>query len=307
MMPYMSFAANEAPLSYDAFLENKAQFCTNNEVPWIKDYGGLKTVVSQSTEAEFPRLNRQSIERSLATATSDTPESAEKIASDIAASDTSNFKLLEVARIHHREKMNKAFASAIIIARLEILSKLRKTLSSKLGSSFSEISNKLDRETEKLNQLLSTKWGKADTSEEEWNLARDRMIQTVLIEHCMYRYYLGYVRANIYADAQAITALEKSIRTDPEHSNVSYPQTISEFRQSVSSKTTAIDQEIVRSEVTLEKAVDAFKGMERTYAAHILLVIIYDDYVRLRQNLITYMNANTQFFEKSYNAQNVNQ
>lgn len=133
------------------------------------------------------------------------------------------------------------------------------------------------------------------------------MVQTILIEHCSYQRYLSYIRANIQADERAIMELEKNIRTNPDSINTLIPQTLSQFRQSVSSKSTAIDQEIVRSSITLKKAVDAFKGMERSYATHILLTIIYDDYVRLRANLITYLNANSQYFEKSYNAQNVNQ
>ncbi|MFZ2255703.1 MAG: hypothetical protein WAW59_02885 [Patescibacteria group bacterium] len=42
--------------------------------------------------------------------------------------------------------------------------------------------------------------------------------------------------------------------------------------------------------------------MQRTYAAHLLLTIVYDDYVRLRDNLNRYMTPVSQLFEKAYNA-----
>ncbi len=53
---------------------------------------------------------------------------------------------------------------------------------------------------------------------------------------------------------------------------------------------------------TLPRAMLAYQEMSRTYAAHLMLVIVYDDYVRLRDNLSKYMNATSQLFEKAYNA-----
>lgn len=47
--------------------------------------------------------------------------------------------------------------------------------------------------------------------------------------------------------------------------------------------------------------------MERAYPVHLLLMIIYDDYIRLRKNLSSYMNASTQLYIKAYNAQDANQ
>jgi flagellar biosynthesis chaperone FliJ len=304
LFPRIGHALKTTPLLYEDFVENKTEVCLSQDAPWIRDYPKNTPIVSQSTENEFPRLNAQSVTQSKRALTTNT-DTAESIVKEIARADASDFTLLEVAKISHREKMNKAFASAIILTRLEILDTMRKTLSEKLGKNFSEISSKIDREAEKLTQLLNQKWWKTETTKETAILARDRMVQTVMIEHCSYQQYLSYIRANIEANDRAITELENSIRTNPENRYV--PQTIAGFRQSVSSRRTAIDQEIVRSENTIKKAIYAFKSMEQSYAAHILLVIIYDDYARLRQNLITYFNANTQYFEKAYNAQNVNQ
>ena len=68
----------------------------------------------------------------------------------------------------------------------------------------------------------------------------------------------------------------------------------------------ALDTEIARADATLPSALRALRDMERTYPAHLLLVIIYDDYIRLRYNLSIYMNASTQLYMKAYNAQDAN-
>ena len=63
-----------------------------------------------------------------------------------------------------------------------------------------------------------------------------------------------------------------------------------------------ISNEIRKADLVLPQAIAGYKEMERTYATHLLLMILYDDYIRLRDNLAKYMNATSQLFEKAYNA-----
>lgn len=46
--------------------------------------------------------------------------------------------------------------------------------------------------------------------------------------------------------------------------------------------------------------------MDQTYGAHILLMFIYDDYIRLRKSLSSYMNLSSQLYQKANNAQSTN-
>jgi len=156
LFPTIGHALNTKPLLYEDFVENKNKICLSQDAPWIRDYPKNTPIVSQSTENEFPRLSAQSVTQAKRNLTTNT-DTTESIAKEIARADASDFTLLEVAKISHREKMNKAFGSAIILTRLEILRTLRETLSQKLGKNFSEISSKIDREGEKLTQLLSQK------------------------------------------------------------------------------------------------------------------------------------------------------
>ena len=60
--------------------------------------------------------------------------------------------------------------------------------------------------------------------------------------------------------------------------------------------------EISRAQRALPRAIIAYQEMYRTYAAHLMLVIVYDDYVLLRDNLNKYMSPVSQLFEKAFNA-----
>jgi hypothetical protein len=63
-----------------------------------------------------------------------------------------------------------------------------------------------------------------------------------------------------------------------------------------------LSNEIYRADSVLPRAIKGYKEMERTYTLHLLLVIVYDDFVRLRDNLHKYMSPVSQLFEKAYNA-----
>lgn len=71
-------------------------------------------------------------------------------------------------------------------------------------------------------------------------------------------------------------------------------------------KNTAMDSERLRAEDTLPRALKAFREMKRTYMPHILLTLIYDDYLELRNNLDLYLSNVSQLFEKAHNAQDAN-
>ena len=68
----------------------------------------------------------------------------------------------------------------------------------------------------------------------------------------------------------------------------------------------ALRDELVRAETTLPKALTTYREMQRTYGVHILLVMIMDDYMTLRNNLDLYLSNISQLFEKANNAQDAN-
>ncbi len=75
------------------------------------------------------------------------------------------------------------------------------------------------------------------------------------------------------------------------------------WTQEISQRTSYLRDETEKAKMLLPQAVRAFREMEKTYNLHLMLVVIYDDYSRLRDNLGLYFNALTQLMEKMNNAQ----
>lgn len=295
-------------LSYDdGFMKPVQTACLSKEANWIRDFDGKynPVIATPPTEKEYPRLDVMSVNASITAAMNIQSNNISTIASEIATLGSKSSQIVEIAKIHHREKMNQAFGSAILLSRLRILSDMRTALQSKMWSYSSEIGNKLEIETRKTESLLEQYGGKHTTEDKQ--MIRDRLLQTVMIQHCMYTQYLTYVDGNIEENYQGMINLEQQIRANTVYSGTSIPATITTARQSIESRQDVVRRELAKSENNLLKWIDAFMNMESTYAAHILLVIIYDDYLRLQRNLVKFLNPTSQYFEKSYNAQNVNQ
>lgn len=289
----------------EGFVTKVATQCLEKSIPWNE--GGINSVVaSQPTEKEYPRLDVESIRNSIDTALENNGNNLNMVLSEVSNIESKSSQIIEIARIHHREKMNNAFGSAILLARLKIIEEMREALKTKMGSYYSEIENKLNIESQKTQSLLERYGGKSDTSDSK-KMVRDRLLQTVMSQHCTYTQYLSYVQKNIQDNYQGMVNLEQSVRQNTAFSGTNMPATIRSARESIATRERTVSLEIERSERNIIKAVDGFMNMEATYGAHILLVMIYDDYLRLRKNLVWFLNPTSQYFEKSYNAQNTNQ
>jgi hypothetical protein len=96
--------------------------------------------------------------------------------------------------------------------------------------------------------------------------------------------------------------LDASINVAKE-TTTSLPQNSSMWAREIAGRDEAIRNEILRANSVLPRAIEAFREMERSYSLHLMLVIIFDDYLRLRDNLSVYFNASSQLFEKTQNAQ----
>lgn len=194
--------------------------------------------------------------------------------------------------------MNALFDCSVIESRKSIIDRLKESGGLK-GQS--EILAKLNRESQKLqeqyNQCLPNNASASDET-----ISREvgtRLINSSTLQYCHYRKYLRYLESNFENNASGFTDLEQSIG---QGSGTLVPTNSDAFTRELISRQNEIRQAISRADRVLPRAVAAYKEMERTYAAHLLLVIVYDDYVRLRDNLNKYMSATSQLFEKANNA-----
>ncbi len=156
----------------------------------------------------------------------------------------------------------------------------------------------------KLNALKSPNcWTNSDP-DKNTDYAR-AVSSSALTEYCSYTNYLDYLQSNINSDYSRVVNLEQKIGNGGEGKKM--PETMMSVARAMNIRTVQIQSDVDRATSTLQKSAVAYREMERTYMLHLMLLIIYDDYLELRQNMNTYLNAVSQLFEKAKNAQSANQ
>lgn len=123
-----------------------------------------------------------------------------------------------------------------------------------------------------------------------------------MTEYCTYSFYLDYLESNIRYDFSQSATIEKALNG----SGAIATKTVMDATKTMNSYVGTIRDEKSRAKSTLPKALVAYREMNRTYGVHLLLVMIYDDYRQLRDNLNSYLSAVSQLFEKANNAQDSN-
>lgn len=212
----------------------------------------------------------------------------------------SGFKTVEIARIVYRTNMNRIFSCAVIASRIERTQKVKKIISQVWSSNIGE---KLDKDIKKLEWLKSSncgaQWGAKGLTNYPLALAH-----SATVEYCNYTNYLDYLQENVSTDYTRVIMIEKGYVPVEWLSWTS--ATILSVSTDMNTRSTQIGNDLERASSTLRKALVAYREMERTYAVHLMLLIIYDDYLELRQNLNSYLNTVSQIFEKAKNAQSAN-
>lgn len=282
--------------TYEQYLQNTKNQCEQNDVPW-KKYNSL-VPVPQYPKLESSAVNAQITSPNLENLSWEEKERLKKDLSLERIGSFQGFKTLEVARLQYRSTMNSLFACSAIESRLLILGGLREALGGEISS---EIKSLLDKEQKKLETQ------KSDLScvshEKKEVPAMQELVNSAAKQYCHFRHYLSYLDDNLRDDYTTISDMEKNIWTGKWQMS---SNTIQSWVNSYNSYVNALQTEIARAETTLPRVLKAYKEMERSYSIHLMLLIIYDDYIRLRKNLATYMNASTQLYMKAHNAQDSN-
>ena len=299
-----AFAQDELPVvvqDFDQYQTNAATYCDAPEREWAK----TNTLVPIP---QYPKLESTAINNQIArTQSLDTltQSEKEKLKNDLNMNrigDFSGYKTLEVARLQYRSTMDSLFACSVVESRLSILTGLQETIKKRIPNRNSEILQKLSKEEKLLRtQKNNLNCNSAGTS---GNPPLRELINTSTRQYCHYRYYLTYLDTQLQTDRYTLEQIEKAVGVG---SGTQSPTTIAEWNQSYRTHSNALALEIARAESTLPRALRAYQDMERSYPVHLMLTIIYDDYIRLRNNLAVYMNASSQLYMKAYNAQDANQ
>lgn len=286
--------------SYQSYLDGAKSYCDSTDRYWGKN--NAIRPVPQYPELKASAVNHQ-ISRTQNLSNLSTEEK-NRLASELDMSrigDFSGFKTLEVARLQYRSTMNSLFSCAIVNSRLRILKGLRETVESTLNGANSEITTQLNKEQTRLEREKDNL--QCNNSDANQTAVMQEIVNSATRQYCHYRYYLSYLDTTLESDRAYVESVEQAIGTG---SGTNIARDSEAWIKSYNNYATALETEIRRADATLPRAIRTFMDMEKAYPAHLMLAIIYDDYIRLRNSLSTYMNASTQTYLKAYNAQDAN-
>lgn len=292
----VSVSSFAAPISYDEYRKEATRSCESGK-PWYSE----KTRNAQTLL--YPELNNDSIRAwinmQIERAEPGTPlrETLLWELSPVRLWLWGENKILHIIQVVYHARMNTVFDCAVIESRKNIIEILRNT-----SHWQSEILEKIKKEEISLNQKAKQCIPK-DSTIKPWessiDTSRNRLIDTTVLQYCHYRHYLTYLESHIQENISEFNKLNDQIGNNSEGHTVYNSDSL---QTHISNQWELMRKEIYIADRAITRAVRVFKEMERTYAAHLILLVIYDDYVRLRDNLDRYMSSTSQLLEKAYNA-----
>lgn len=289
--------------TFSCYKENLEKYCNASTNEWKKgpDFGKITEDYADFTSKAQNEKMKSLIENEK---NAESKAYLEKMLSSTRIGGFEGYRVVEIARVEYRNNMNRIFSCAVAAGRADQLTKLEEVINKKFPGKWSDIKEKLKKEKERYKNIITGMNCNQNTDGSTNVKIVDKLARSATIEYCSYQYYLDYLDANIKQDFNETLQKEKQIG---ENNTYTIPKNTDAFLQKLTKSIWSIEDELSRAKSILPKAVVAYREMERTYTLHILLVIIYDDYLNLRDNLKSYMNALSQTFEKANNAQDANQ
>lgn len=286
--------------AFSDYLSNVDLYCKNPNMPWNKDdLSFWKITVDYAPFS--PELLKNTQSKLISTET-DAGEKSRIEASLRAIGTYEWYRALEVARITYQTNMNRIFSCAVVSSRYEKINKLIEIIKKVFSwEKSSDILKKIEKERLRYDRLRTTMNCGLNSDDSSSYRIMDRLSASATTEYCNYLYYTDYLRAQLENNASETSRIDVAL------AEKSGPQSTTDRALSVlSSRQQSIEQDLARATDTLPKALVAYREMERTYALHLVLVLIYDDYLKLRDNIDLYLSAVSQLFEKAFNAQDKN-
>ena len=254
---------------------------------------------------DYPEFTLPAIEANIGSLATEDANNATSYKAGITLSELGSFRgfrIAEYARRVYLKNQNTIFACGVIASRQDKLKRLKEAIKGK--NSTSDIQKSIDKEERKYEQIMVKMNCNQNMSEKADDKIIDRLSRSAMLEYCGYTYYLDYLDENLRNDYTKTITLDDTIGTQ---SGTKLARDTEQFATAISGYRNKLASDRARANDTVPKAIMAFQEMDRTYITHLLLVIIYDDYLQLRDNLNKYLSIVSQTFEKAFNAMDDNQ
>lgn len=305
-------AGNETLWAYEEnYLKNVKDVC---KVQWNPENGSIL----QAKDIKYPQIGSKTAEKEyregVRSVGGDSSRLEELLAPDIPSAGE-GFQMgfppkfgSDVSRASevYKERMNGIFACAQINYKIRVHEQLLKTVKGEKADSGNTV-KKIEEQTRMLRQELSKrKCADRTATEGKSNvLMKKDLLRQSTYEYCNYRHYLQYLKSNAqYRLANFIDAEEKRKGATANAENAPSPSgPVEKLAESVGGIVVRIDQEISHTREVFPQSMVAYTEFERTYASHVVMLFILEDYALLRDSLKKVMNPLGQVIFKASNAQ----
>lgn len=201
---------------------------------------------------------------------------------------------LEKASYVYKETMGTIYACAVMNAKIRIID----TLITKIPTSQSNIKEKLRNQLAYTRKALVPKGCREISNTSELSVKKI-LLDNITYQYCNYRQYLYYLDNASKKSLNAYYKTNQGINV----SDSSLLQNTDSASREIAQSANKITMEIAHTKEVFPQGMIAFTEFEKTYASHILLEFILQDYVDLRSSLKKLLNPIGQVIYKASNAQ----
>lgn len=199
---------------------------------------------------------------------------------------------LEKAAYVYRETMGSIYACVVMNAKVKII----KNLLTQIPMNQSNIQKNLKDTQGAITKSMVSKGCRDITSGTGELSLKKSLLDNTTYQYCTYRYYLYYLD---YTAQNSFDTYKASAGGD----GAKFFDQTNNVAEYISRVRTKIGTEISHTKEIFPQALVAYTEFERTYASHILLVMILEDYIELRSTLKQLMNPIGQVIYKASNCQ----
>ena len=200
---------------------------------------------------------------------------------------------LEKASYVYKEVMSTIYACAVLQAKVHII---ENTI--KMDTRKSEITNSLTKQLERTKKSMAEK-GCTEASQSKISI-KTTLLDNTTYQYCNYRQYLYYLEATSKYKMDEYLKTKAEKEAGKSASLLDNTESAASYIAGARGKIVA---EIAHTKEVFPQAMIAFTEFERTYAPHIILQFILQDYIELRTSLKQLLNPIGQVIYKASNAQ----
>jgi|GEM_PF-1305919 len=203
---------------------------------------------------------------------------------------------LEKAQFVYKETMGTVYACAVLNAKLKII----KNLLNNVTIAKSNIKQGLEKQESLLSKQLDTKFCRNISEDKKELSIKKILLDNTTYQYCNYRQYLYYLD---YSSRNNLDTYFKSKNIPNGTTDSSALKETDGAATYTKYQNEHIKQEIAHVKEVFPQAMVAYTEFERTYASHVILELILQDYIDLRSTLKQLLNPIGQVIYKISNCQ----